>query len=327
MNLRERRTVPLPTVQEYCGHIGSVNSVDFSPCGKWIVSGSSDRTVRLWEVGSHVQRSFILGAHNGSVIRVKFSPSGSKAASVSTTQVIVWDVKSGQKLACFSPSTRFVDIAFSPDGSKLATIGMYSDSAIIWSMDDFQEVSRWGQGVIADHVVFSPCGRFVVSAHCDNSVFVHDLSLGTDMHYPNPKTPTAAVFSMCGQYLFSATDESPINAWNRETHRSTSVSDHSHSRKTYYSLVPSPCGRFLVAACHKLISFIDISFDVIVFTLEYKSSGKASFAFSTCGRFVVSNMIHHVDRVEGVGRNNPVCVYDFGEPFFAGKGVLDEPFV
>ncbi|KAF9324309.1 hypothetical protein BGZ91_003023 [Linnemannia elongata] len=30
------------------GHLGPVNCVAYSPCGKWILSGGSDKTVKLW---------------------------------------------------------------------------------------------------------------------------------------------------------------------------------------------------------------------------------------------------------------------------------------
>jgi len=40
-----------PFLMEH-GHLGTVNSVAFSPDGKTIVSGSDDGTLRLWDVQS-----------------------------------------------------------------------------------------------------------------------------------------------------------------------------------------------------------------------------------------------------------------------------------
>ena len=37
------------------GHTGEVNSVSFSPDGKFIVSGSADKTVRVWDATNGVE--------------------------------------------------------------------------------------------------------------------------------------------------------------------------------------------------------------------------------------------------------------------------------
>jgi WD40 repeat protein len=65
------------------GHTGPVNSVAFSSDGSWIVSGSSDRTVRTWDaVLSTIQHT--LEGHTGSVKSVAFSPDGSQIVSGSS---------------------------------------------------------------------------------------------------------------------------------------------------------------------------------------------------------------------------------------------------
>ena len=37
--------------QIYKGHVGAVMSVDWAPTGQGLVTGSYDRTVRLWDAG------------------------------------------------------------------------------------------------------------------------------------------------------------------------------------------------------------------------------------------------------------------------------------
>ncbi len=60
----------------FTGHMEAVRSVAFSPDGQRIVSGSKDRTIRLWNVttGERVASSFI--GHKDSVESVAFSPDG-----------------------------------------------------------------------------------------------------------------------------------------------------------------------------------------------------------------------------------------------------------
>ncbi len=62
------------------GHNLSVNSVAFSPDGKYLASGSSDNTVKLWSIESHKEVTTLQG-HDSTVLSVAFSPDGKYLAS------------------------------------------------------------------------------------------------------------------------------------------------------------------------------------------------------------------------------------------------------
>ncbi|VTS05457.1 WD40 repeat domain-containing serine/threonine protein kinase [Tuwongella immobilis] len=55
------------------GHVGPIVSMSFSGSGKWLASGSFDRTLRIWEVDSGRERSMIRG-HGERLRSVAFSP-------------------------------------------------------------------------------------------------------------------------------------------------------------------------------------------------------------------------------------------------------------
>jgi WD40 repeat protein len=74
------------------GHSNWVTSVSFSPNGKSIVSCSSDKTVRVWDVESGKEICTLEG-HAGTVWSVSFSPNGKSIVSGSWDKTIrVWDV-------------------------------------------------------------------------------------------------------------------------------------------------------------------------------------------------------------------------------------------
>jgi len=83
-----------PPFIEFIGHTDSVGSVIFSPDGKKIVSGSNDKTVRIWnaESGVVLRTSW---EHADSVRSVAFSPNGEKFATASADNTArIWDAKS-----------------------------------------------------------------------------------------------------------------------------------------------------------------------------------------------------------------------------------------
>ncbi|TAE28788.1 MAG: hypothetical protein EAZ92_07720 [Candidatus Kapaibacterium sp.] len=104
------------------GHVGTVRSVSFSPDGKLIVSGSEDKTVKIWDAATGtILRS--LRGHGNSVTSVFFSPDSKFVISSSKDKTVrIWDAETGNTIQR-SPgvSCEGSPAAFSPDGSLIAT--------------------------------------------------------------------------------------------------------------------------------------------------------------------------------------------------------------
>ena len=112
---------PYEEVYRLVGHTGEIHSVVFSPNGHYVLSGSMDRTVRLWDVTGG-QESCCFGGHTNGVMVVAFSPNGYFAASGDCDGIIrVWKIASRQELHRFEgqiSSTGQITVAFSPNGTR-----------------------------------------------------------------------------------------------------------------------------------------------------------------------------------------------------------------
>jgi len=128
------------------GHTGSVRAVAFSGDGSLLATGSSDGTVRLWNLdpdsGQMTEDETLLG-HVDLVTSLAFSPDGRTLASGSNDQTIkLWNVAGRQELLTLEGHSDWVSsVAFSPDGAALASGGWDGD-LMLWRTSGNREVAE-----------------------------------------------------------------------------------------------------------------------------------------------------------------------------------------
>ncbi len=82
---------------------GYVYSVALSPDGQRIVSGSRDRTIRVWDATTGETAAGPFTGHTDSVWSVVFSPDGQRIISGSYDGTIrVWNATTGKTVAAFT---------------------------------------------------------------------------------------------------------------------------------------------------------------------------------------------------------------------------------
>lgn len=128
----------------HSGHESTIYAANFSADGRLIATCGTDRTVRIWDIGSGKGR--VLTGHTDEVFAVAFHPDGTRLASAGRDRAVwLWDVAKGEEVARLQGHTAYVwSLAFSPDGTTLAS-GSGDGTVRLWDTDPFakrHEVSR-----------------------------------------------------------------------------------------------------------------------------------------------------------------------------------------
>ena len=190
--------------------------VAFSPDGRLLASGSSDKTMKVWEVASGALLRTLEG-HTWSVNSVAFSPDGRALASASWDNTIrLWDAASRALLRTLEGHTFWLrSVAFSPDGRTLAS-GSADNTIRLWDAAG-GALLRTLAGHTGDvhSVAFSPDGRLLASGSEDNTIRLWDAASGALLRTLEGHTYTvnSVAFSPDGRALASGSWDGTVRLW------------------------------------------------------------------------------------------------------------------
>jgi WD40 repeat protein/uncharacterized caspase-like protein len=297
------------------GHSDKVNSVAFSPDGMRILSGSSDHTVKLWDVTTGaVLRTF--EGHSDEVTSVALSPDGARVLSGGTSRgshlddtVKLWDATTGVLLRTFEGHSGGVrSVAFSPDGARVLSAGLGDvklwDAATGALLHTFQARLPKQSIPLFVLVAFSPDGRRVLSG--GNDLKLWDATTGGLLRtFEGSGSVSSVGFSPDGVHVLSGGDvsDNTVKLWSASTGKLLRVFQPAASRSGFSvnSVAFSPDGRRVVSGGHDL-KIWDAATGALLRTFEH--SGLVSWvAFSPDGTRVLSG-------INGYAGNSTIRLWD-----------------
>lgn len=303
-------------ISTFTGHTELPRSIAFSPDGTKLASGSIDKTIRLWEVSTGKNIHTFTG-HTDMVESIAFSPNGTMLASGSQDETVrLWNVSTGenihklgktdntstaaQMLRIFSdqasrfaqPRSPVTSVAFSPDGTKLAS-GELGGAVKLWDVSSGENINTFhGYRGLSTSVAFSPDGTQLASSISDGdgTVEIRDAATGKNINtiVGHLDGVQSIVFSPDGTKLAASLSGSGVKLWEIETGQQ--VVTFSEKMGSVMSVAFSPDGATLASTPGAVgrIKLWDIETGRNVATLQGPKGWVWSVVFSPDGTTLAS---------------------------------------
>ncbi|RUT03029.1 hypothetical protein DSM106972_053370 [Dulcicalothrix desertica PCC 7102] len=161
------------------GHKNNITDVNWTRDGKYIVTASTDKTVRIWDISGKLVRE--LKAHDDIVQSASFSPDGKYIVTTSEDKIAkIWSFE-GKLIAAIPHKGNYIVARWSPDGQSLLTfsydrnLNFRDKSARVWDTSGklLMTLSHNHDVINAN---FSPDGKFISTVTIENKVYIWNSS-------------------------------------------------------------------------------------------------------------------------------------------------------
>jgi WD40 repeat protein/tetratricopeptide (TPR) repeat protein len=207
------------------GHSAAATSIVYSRDGLHLITGSDDRTARVWDAHSGKQL-IAIQSDAGKIGSVDLNKDASRAAiaieldtsAYQAASAEILDVRSGSILSKLQgDDVQVSQVAFNPDGKRLVTTGTSPPFMVkIWnttSGENLLALSGHTGGILS--AAFSPDGRALVTGGWDRTIKVWDAVDGFELlSLPAPNTSvTSLAYSPDGKRLAATGSGRTVNLY------------------------------------------------------------------------------------------------------------------
>ena len=200
------------------GHRGEVNTVVVSPDGKTIISGSDDRTIRIWDLNSQKLLRTLKG-HTDWVYDIAISADSQIVSGSRDKTIKLWRL-SGQHRTLTGHTSYVNSVAISPDATKIVS-GSYDKTVKLWNLSTGQVDTLKGHSREVLAVAISADGKKIVSGSVDRTLIIWNLKTlkAQNTLVGHTGDVNAIAISSNNQQLVSVSDDRTIKLWNLNTGR------------------------------------------------------------------------------------------------------------
>ncbi|CAE6336182.1 unnamed protein product [Rhizoctonia solani] len=295
-----------------CQHANSVNAVELSSNGLYVISGSSDMTTRMWEIdrlprNSSCHKDMAVGSlvgHTSGIYCIAVSNDGTRIISGAYSpknNIRMWDAQTGDLVG--SPltghSSSVYGVAILPDNTHILS-GSNDRTLKLWNTATQTAIHSYQHTSPIYCVAFSPDGTLIAFGCNSGDVYMFEAAgwkvPGTALRHSSSSALSVA-FSPDGATLAFASSNGTIALWNVATRGRSNVLLSGHT-ECVRSVAFSPCGTQLASGSYdRTVQLWNVKTGDMIRELKGHTNLVMSVAFSYNGLYIASGSCDNTVRV------------------------------
>jgi WD40 repeat protein len=245
-------------VRTFEGHTGPINALAVTPNGAQVITASSDKSVRVFDVASGKQVRELPG-HTDAIRAVAISKDGQTIATAGSDKVArTWNAADGKLKLAYPQAAALQSLAFTTDAKGLA-IGLADGSTKVLDLTatDVTKADRQvipGKSAI-NALAISADGGSLISVE-DKLVQLWPLSAGTSRPLNGHTSQVYCVgWSADGNLIVTGAGDASVRLWDATKGTQTKSIEKAHAASVYAALLHPKGDLIITAGDDKLIKY------------------------------------------------------------------------
>jgi WD40 repeat protein len=287
------------------GHADWITAVALTPDARCAISGSYDRTLKLWNLQSGTELMTLSG-HSGLISAVAVTPRGFVVSGSCDGALVLWDLKSGALLRSLAGhSDGITAVAVGCNGMR-AISGSHDGTLRLWDLESGAELKvMTGHKGFVSAVAITQDGRFALTGSDDRRVCLWDLGIGTPIRYLSGHSAlvSGVAFANYSRYAISSSHDQSVRVWDLKSGEAIWALA-GHTREVS-AISVTAAGRFVSASWDQTLKMWDFETGTEKRTLAGHTREVNAVVVSPDGRFAVSGSDDHTLKLWSLEGSEP----------------------
>ncbi|MBD2339581.1 hypothetical protein H6G64_21645 [Calothrix sp. FACHB-156] len=280
-------------VRTLVGHSKSVNALALTPDGKYVISGSDDNTLKVWnwQTGEELRT---LNGHSSYVNALALTPDGKYVISGSLDSTLkVWNWQTGEELRTLNGHSKSVEALALTSDSKYVITGSSDTTLKVWDWQTGEELRTLaGHTSSVNAVALTSDGKYAISGSGDTTLKVWNWQTGELLRtieghssYVNTLTLTPD-----GKYAISGSGDTTLKVWNWQTGELLRTIEGHSGRVRAVALTPD--GKYAISgSSDTTLKVWNWQTGELLRTIEGHSSWVIAVALTPDGKYAISGSV------------------------------------